>query len=186
MKILPDDRRIALCDIFPNLTETSEIDVSIIYPHTFIGWHRHFFQIDQQIVIKGSLKIGLCNAPNQDIDNSLVAENQDVLNIENQRYKLLEDWQEIRKKIIYECGADKVNYLYEWPTEKGVVKWNYLSEYNIQNYPLDIQRGIWHSSYNYTDEPAILLYHISKKFNINDEHRCNYKIMGWNYEKEIR
>lgn len=56
-----DDRGIRYCDIFP--IEKGDINVTIVYPGALSAWHRHRFQDDYQICIKGSLKFGLCDKP---------------------------------------------------------------------------------------------------------------------------
>ena len=63
-----DDRGIRYCDIFPEI-EKGDINVSIIEPGAAALWHRHMKQDDYQIVIKGSLKVGMCNAPYMDKDD---------------------------------------------------------------------------------------------------------------------
>ena len=174
-----DDRGIRYCDIFPEI-EKGDINVSIIEPGAAALWHRHMKQDDYQIVIKGSLKVGVCNAPymdRNDLEHFGVPEEQATLCYE-QREELLESWKELRKA----AGED----LDHWPEDTGVVSWNYLSEKNACMGPLFIPRYLWHGCYNYTNEPAILIYHITNKYDGDDEDRLDPFIAGWPYERQVK
>ena len=105
-----DDRGIRYCDIFPEI-EKGDINISIIEPGAAALWHRHMKQDDYQIVIKGSLKVGVCNAPymdRNDLEHFGVPEEQATLCYE-QREELLESWKELRKA----AGED----LDHWPED---------------------------------------------------------------------
>ena len=174
-----DDRGIRYCDIFPKI-EKGDINVSIIEPGAAALWHRHMKQDDYQIVIKGSLKVGICNAPymdKNDLEHFGLPEDQVTLCYE-QREELLENWKELRKA----AGED----LQHWPEDTGVVSWNYLSEKNACMGPLFIPRHLWHGCYNYTNEPAILIYHITNKYDGDDEDRLDPFIAGWPYERQVK
>ena len=174
-----DDRGIRYCDIFPEI-EKGDINVSIIEPGAAALWHRHMHQDDYQIVIKGSLKVGMCNAPYMDKDDlaHLPFGEEQITSIYQQREELLENWKELRKT----AGGD----LDEWPEDTGVVDWHYLSERNASNGALFIPRYLWHGCYNYTNEPAILIYHITNKYDGEDEDRLDPLIAGWNYERMVK
>jgi len=173
-----DDRGIRYCDIFPEI-EKGDINVSIIEPGAAALWHRHMHQDDYQIVIKGSLKVGMCNAPYMDKDDlaHLPFGEEQITSIYQQREELLENWKELRKT----AGGD----LDEWPEDTGVVDWHYLSERNASNGALFIPRYLWHGCYNYTNEPAILIYHITNKYDGEDEDRLNPLVAGWQYERIV-
>ena len=174
-----DDRGVRYCDIFPEI-EKGDINVSIIEPGAAALWHRHMKQDDYQIVIKGSLKVGVCNAPymdRNDLEHFGLPEDQATLCYE-QREELLENWKELRKA----AGKD----LEHWPEDTGVVSWNYLSEKNACTGPLFIPRYLWHGCYNYTNEPAILIYHITNKYDGEDEDRLDPFIAGWPYERQAK
>ena len=175
MRIHLDDRRFAACDIFKNLTETSEIDLSVIYPGTAILWHSHQLQYDEQIVIKGSLKIGLCNFP-EIYNEEILPSNFSKDDIFAKRQKIKDEW-------IRNCKYTYKTTLSETEPE---VKWHVLSEYNMSEGPLFICQFVWHGCYNFTNKPAYLLYHISQKFNPNDEQRCDWKLMGYDYKRNIK
>ena len=88
-----DDRGVRYCDIFPEI-EKGDINVSIIEPGAAALWHRHKNQDDYQIVIKGSLKVGLCNAPYMgadDMENFGMSEEQ-ATEIYEERASLLDNW----------------------------------------------------------------------------------------------
>ena len=173
-----DDRGIRYCDIFPEI-EKGDINVSIIEPGAAALWHRHMHQDDYQIVIKGSLKVGMCNAPYMDKDDlaHLPFGEEQITSIYQQREELLENWKELRKT----AGGD----LDEWPEDTGVVDWHYLSERNASDGALFIPRYLWHGCYNYTNEPAILIYHITNKYDGEDEDRLDPFMAGWPYERIV-
>ena len=173
-----DDRGIRYCDIFPEI-EKGDINVSIIEPGAAALWHRHMKQDDYQIVIKGSLKVGMCNAPYMDKDDlaHLPFAEEQITSIYQQREEFLESWKELRKT------AD--GNLDDWPEDTGVVDWHYLSERNASNGALFIPRYLWHGCYNYTNEPAILIYHITNKYDGGDEDRLNPLVAGWQYERIV-
>jgi len=174
-----DDRGSRYCDIFPEIGK-GDINVSIIEAGACAMWHRHMKQDDYQIVIKGSLKVGVCNAPymdRNDLEHFGVPEEQATLCYE-QREELLENWKELRKA----AGKD----LEHWPEDTGVVSWNYLSEKNANMGPLFIPRYLWHGCYNYTNEPAILIYHITNKYDGDDEDRLDPFIAGWPYDRQVK
>ena len=52
--------------------------------------------------------------------------------------------------------------------------------------PLFIPRYLWHGCYNYTNEPAILIYHITNKYDEEDEDRLDPFIAGWPYERQAK
>ena len=96
--------------------------------------------------------------------------------IYEERSRLLDNWKSLRK----------VNNLDAWPEDEGKVEWHYLTERNANEGPLFIPRYLWHGCYNYTNEPAILIYHITNKYDGEDEDRLNPFIAGWNYEREVK
>ena len=89
-------------------------------------WHRHMKQDDYQIVIKGSLKIGMCNAPymdRNDLEHFGLPEDQVTLCYE-QREELLENWKELRKTSedkSTKLGKDVRTTIQSWPEDTGVV-----------------------------------------------------------------
>lgn len=56
-----DDRGVRYCDIFP--VKNGDVNVTVVYPGSIAAWHRHQYQDDFQLCIKGSLKFGLCDKP---------------------------------------------------------------------------------------------------------------------------
>ena len=71
----------------------------------------------------------------------------------------------------------------DWADEPEV-RWHYLSERNANDGPLYIPTGLWHGCYNYTNEPAILIYHITTKYDGTDEERMSPYMAMWNYNRE--
>ena len=177
-----DDRGTRYCDIFPEIGK-GDINVTIVEPGAAALWHRHMYQDDYQFVIKGSLKIGVCNAPymgGDDLEEFGMSE-EDAANVYEQREELLTNWKELKE-------ADRLSsqQLQQWPVDEGKVEWHYLSERTAKDGPLFIPRFLWHGCYNYTNEPAILIYHVTNKYTGEDEDRLDPFIAGWNYERVVK
>jgi len=158
-----DDRGSRYCDIFPEIG-VGDINVTIVYPGTQAFWHRHQIQTDYQIVVKGALKIGVCNLPSKDF----------VTSVE------LKEWEETRNINDYS------NSFPFFDTNKPVCFFTILSERNANEGPLMIPPGLWHGSYNFTNEEAILIYHITNKYDGTDEQRMTVKKAGWDIEREAK
>ena len=180
-----DDRGIRYCDIFPEI-EKGDINVSIIEPGAAALWHRHMHQDDYQIVVKGSLKVGICNTPymeNDDLEGYGLPEDQ-AASIYEQREEEFINWQQLKEKFI---DNTEIEEKYEnWPDDEPQCVWHSLSERNASHGPLFIPRYLWHGCYNYTNEQAILIYHITNKYDGNDEERMHPLIAGWRYEREVK
>lgn len=177
-----DDRGTRYCDIFPEIGK-GDINVTIVEPGAAALWHRHMFQDDYQFVIKGSLKIGVCNAPymgGDDLDNFGMSE-EDASDVYDQREQLLTNWKELKN-----AGQENSPHLKKWPTDEGNVEWHYLSERTAKDGPLYIPRFLWHGCYNYTNESAILIYHVTNKYTGDDEDRLDPFVAGWNYERIVK
>jgi len=183
-----DDRRTGLRDLFPDI-ENGQVDVSIIYPGTSIFWHRHRFQNDFMLVVKGSLKVGVCNSPGNDDYNVI---NEDI---RKYRDSLYDEWRneyiDITKNKLIDINYKSNNSLYQLYSGNLIepfIYWKILNEQNMINGPLLIPAGLWHGSMNFSNEPAILIYYVSQKYNMSkpDEDRCDVNMMGWNIEREIK
>ena len=172
-----DDRGIRYCDVFPEI-EKGDINISIIEPGAAALWHRHEHQDDYQFVIKGSLKVGVCNGPYMDNDDleGLGLSEEDTASIYEEREELLKEWRALR------LG----HHQKAWPENETKVEWYYLSERNANTGPLFIPRHLWHGCYNYTNEPAILIYHITNKYDGKDEQRLDPLVAGWEYERIVK
>jgi len=59
-----DDRGVRYCDLFP--VPQGDVNATVVYPGALSAWHRHQFQDDYQICLKGSLKFGFCDKPAKD------------------------------------------------------------------------------------------------------------------------
>lgn len=64
MRFHEDDRGIRYNDIFP--VEKGDVNLTVVYPGALSAWHRHQFQDDYQLCVKGSLKFGFCDKPARD------------------------------------------------------------------------------------------------------------------------
>ena len=169
-----DDRGVRYCDIFPKI-EKGDINVSIIEPQAAALWHRHQNQQDYQFVIKGSLKIGMCNLPNMKY-SAVGMSDDEIVKIDNRHDEELKRWREIRK----------LHKLFDWDEFKPEVRWHYLSEKNACLGPLLIPAGLYHGCVNYTNEQAILIYHITNKYDGTDEERMSPYIAQWELDREAK
>ena len=189
-----DDRGIRYCDVFPEI-EKGDINISIIEPGAAALWHRHTHQDDYQLVVKGSLKVGVFNAPYMDSDDleRYGVSEEDNATLYEKREELLEEWKALRGSLS-EVTAERNRELIErikpmldaWPENEGKIEWHYLSERNAKDGPLFIPRFLWHGCYNYTNESAILIYHITNKYDGEDEQRLNPLIAGWPYQRNVK
>ena len=146
------------------------------------------YQDDYQFVIKGSLKVGICNAPYMGADDmeSIGMTEEHAVEIYEQREELLTNWRELQGVEPSDSLLTRAINLRQWPTDEGKVEWHYLSERNAKDGALFIPRFLWHGCYNYTNEPAILIYHITNKYDGDDEDRLDPFIAGWPYEREVK
>jgi hypothetical protein len=178
-----DDRGIRYCDIFPEIGK-GDINITIIESGAVALWHRHENQTDYQFVIKGSLKIGIANLPSR-------------YHCDDGSDRMEKDWQEKYYHIHKDSYNASLARLRSAPNkyikyskifEKTDARcdWHYLSERNANQGPLFIPAGLWHGCYNYTNEPAILCYHITNKWDGTDEERCDPDILGWKYERIVK
>jgi mannose-6-phosphate isomerase-like protein (cupin superfamily) len=175
MRYHADDRGQRYCDIFPEGMK-GDINITIVEPGAAALWHRHKYQADYQIVVKGSLKIGICNMPNT--YDPVNEEQEDEIN------NWVHTYYDIYKNSLYNIEKTKAPLLFEKHTER--CDWFYLSERNANEGPLFIPTGLWHGCYNYTNEPAILAYYITTKWNGTDEDRSHPDIMNWDYKRIVK
>jgi len=190
MRFHKDDRGTRYCDIFPEIGK-GDINITIVEPHAAALWHRHKFQSDWQFVVKGSLKVGVCNLP-QYKDEDFARYPQQMVDFIEESKK---EWTNTYKPIYQKSLKNYENISIGKLTNKKVAMvfgdepqchWHYLSEHNANEGALFIPSGLWHGCYNYTNEPAILAYHITNKWDGSDEERVHPLKMGWNYEREVK
>ena len=112
----------------------------------------------------------MCNMPNTDFDMDCSVST--LASIRKHQDPFVKEW-----------PAIKNNYaLNDWGDEPEV-RWHYLSERNADEGALFIPTGLWHGCYNYTNEPAILIYHITTKYDGTDEDRMDPDLAMWDYER---
>ena len=186
MRYNADDRGQRYCDIFPEI-KRGDINVTVIESGASALWHRHKNQADYQLVVKGALKIGVCNMPNTDCE--IDEDKEDLIN------QWIHEYYDIYSDRLGKFKAGKAGlaeYREEIITPEPFKKqeercdWFYLSERNANNGPLYIPTGLWHGCHNYTNEPAILIYHITTKWDGTDEDRCPPEVMNWPYERVVK
>jgi dTDP-4-dehydrorhamnose 3,5-epimerase-like enzyme len=49
-----------------------------------------------------------------------------------------------------------------------------------------IPPNVWHGSYNFTNEPAILVYFITQKYDGADEERATVEEIGFDWSRPIK
>lgn len=183
MRMHFDDRGSRYCDIFPDIGK-GDINVTVVQPGATALWHRHEFQDDYQFVVKGALKIGMCNGPTW-------TNPRDYMDLKVHIYR---SWPEKYKQItlnrLYQYHdaddqEDRDTIKLRW-TDETKVEWHVLSDRMAHTGPLFIPRGLWHGCHNFTNEEAILIYHISDKYNPDDEDRCDPEVMGWEFRQEAK
>ena len=197
MRVHADDRRFSLGAIFPEINR-GDINVSVLYPGTLIAWHRHKVKSDYMKVLRGSVKVGVCNYP-KDFEST------------NIKYQLKEDWfnfglphieKQLDQLVFFEDKFSDdtlrqeayINYqnkkqmLEKWCLEESKVEWYILSENNLIDSPYFIPTGLLHGSKNIGSAEAILLYHITECWSPNDgdEERFSIEDVGYSWEKEIK
>lgn len=192
MRTHSDDRGDRYCDIFPEIGK-GDINITIIQPFAGALWHRHANQADYQFVIKGSLKIGVCNAPGPLSPLDSQRKSQEIHEWKTNFQKLaLESFSHYNKArhtyhtLMASDRDEKIKNIVDSPSPK--CDWFYLGEKNAMAGSLYIPTGLWHGCYNYTNEPAILVYHITNKYDEYkpDEHRLSPEQMGYDYMRVIK
>jgi len=181
-----DDRANRLCDVIPDLK--GDVNISYVYPGSTMLWHRHRWQSDYQLVIKGSLKIGLCNFPADKAMETTGLTDEDILQHDEKLYNMQKDWFTLKREILSDPSTPDMDgdILVSWPDKTPKVEWHVLTEQNANQGALYISRGLWHGCHNFTNEVAILMYYITNKWNGKDEDRCDPITMGFSYKKEIK
>jgi dTDP-4-dehydrorhamnose 3,5-epimerase-like enzyme len=167
-----DDRGVRFCDAFPEIG-VGDINITYVYPGTTALWHRHSNQDDYQLVVKGALKIGMCNMINPEYYPAKWSEENMMLH-SDLFTKSEREWHNFCNVQTYEG----------FPKDEAKVEWNVLSEHSAKDGPLFIPRGLWHGCHNFTNETAILIYHITNKYDGSDEDRLDPGMMGWDFRKE--
>jgi len=178
-----DDRGTRYCNLFPQIK--GEVDVTIIEPGAAVLWHRHEHQDDFQIVVKGSLKIGICNGVNRKQWHAPQMSLEEATECD----EIDKAWHVMYDEYWYPNVATSLasDVMSRFPKTETRCEWYYVSEKSVaKNGPLFIPRGLWHGCYNYTNEPAVLVYYITQKFNPNDEFRGDPWFMGWEWEREVK
>tara|TARA_Y100000310_G_scaffold344443_1_gene457238 strand:+ start:4505 stop:5113 length:609 start_codon:yes stop_codon:yes gene_type:complete len=186
-----DDRGTRYCSIFPEIGK-GDINVTVVEPGCTALWHRHKFQSDYQLVIKGALKVGMCNLPNINFSTEDKSDDE-IIRLDNVMDSMNDEWKDVYRPLTIQSLVDKndfVDYHNEvelrWPERSAKVEWHYLSERNANTGPLYIPPGLWHGCHNYTNEQAILVYHITNKWDGADEDRCDPDTMKWPVEREAK
>lgn len=181
-----DDRANRLCDVIPDLK--GDVNISYVYPGSTMLWHRHRWQSDYQLVIKGSLKIGLCNYPAEDTDLGVDHTDDEIREHYDKAYEMKKDWVNIKNEILGDSSTPDMDgdELVTWPDSVSKVEWHVLTEQNANQGSLYIPRGLWHGCHNFTNDVAILMYYITNKWNGKDEDRCDPFTMGHEWKKEVK
>jgi len=190
MRYHQDNRGMRYCDVFPAIGK-GDINITVVQPGAAALWHRHKYQNDFQFVVKGALQIGICNMPNDDryVANSVF----DLDKIDKMQIEWRQEYREIFMNAYcqpnenVEYSSSIIDFVEKYKNEPHC-NWEYYSEHNAHLGPLFIPAGLWHGCYNFTNKEAVLVYHITKKYEIlkPDEERCSPELMGWDYERKAK
>lgn len=96
------------------------------------------------------------------------------------RHQLQDDYQVCIK------GALKFGLCDKPASEGGTVQWISCSERSAKDGAMFIPRGTWHGHYNFTNEPAIVLYWITNTYDPKDEERMSIEAMGFDWERHVK
>lgn len=83
-------------------------------------------------------------------------------------------------------GALKFGFCDKPASQGGKVEWVYSSARSAKDGALFVPRGVWHGHYNFTNEPAIVLYWITAKYNPKDEERMSIEQMGFDWQRQAK
>lgn len=176
MRAFKDDRSRAYNDVFPAIGK-GDINIGVLYPGTIKAFHRHKLQDDYWFVVKGHLRAVTVEEP------SVVKVNRVLFSLEKPGSRV------IVNSDLFDAYTDKSKYQYHYQNEdRGdgwsqtfvtitdrekpapIVKVHYLSEGDI----LHIPKGLWHGLQVLGNEEAIMIYHITEKYNQDtpDEERA--------------
>lgn len=162
MRKFKDDRGRSYCDIFPEIGK-GDINVSIVYPGTIKAFHRHAYQDDYWFVISGHLRAVLSKvvlSVTQQVgppDGSFIAPDT--------------------------SGSTLVETITKTKFSVDNTVEHYLSEGDI----LHIPAGIWHGLQCLGNEPAVMIYHITNKYNEDDpdEERAEWdEFHNWEFSRK--
>ncbi len=148
MHTYADDRGRSIMSLFDHLPELpGQFNASVMYAGAVKAWHRHARQDDHWCVLAGSLKIGLFNTESP----ALTAELRLAGPVP---------------------GADQVRQL---RIESGSGQAVYLGEHRAG--VLRIPAGLWHGGVAVGGRDALLLYHVTRKYDPQDP---DEQRKGWN------
>ena len=159
MHIHSDDRGFSLMSVFDHLEELpGQFNVSLMYAGVVKAWHRHARQDDHWVVVAGDLKIGLFNTN----ATPVVAE---------------------LRLAGAEPGAGHVRAL-EIQPERGLAL--HLGEHRPG--ALKIPAGLWHGGVAVGGRDAILLYHVTRKYDPQnpDEERKAWNDLPFTWAMEFK
>ena len=159
-----DDRANRLCDVVPELK--GDINISYVYPGSTMLWHRHRWQSDYQLVVRGSLKIGMCNYPAEDIKLGVGHTDDEIRAHDDHVYDMQRNWLATKREILNDPKTPDLDgdILVTWPDNTPKVEWHVLTEQNANQGAMYFPRGLWHGCHNFTNDLAILLYYITNKW----------------------
>ncbi len=160
MRKFKDDRGRSYNDVFPEIGK-GDINMAILYPGTIKAFHRHQNQDDYWFIISGHVRAILAN----DIFTiqAPITTNEGVI-VGDGGNTLV-------------TNTTKVSFNYPKVAE------HYLSEGDL----LFIPRGTWHGVQCLGNEPAIMIYHITNKYNEEepDEERKKWnEYHNWEFSRK--
>lgn len=211
MRKFKDDRNRSYCDVFPAIG-VGDINISVMYPGTIKAFHRHQKQDDYWFIVKGNIRAVVATELPPTTSKQYVTDwipeyisRSDGISYataeflkyeEDPRFMGLMIESKTEQKTIADMGtAFKVPKFYLETTQYGrfytekvenhppQVSEHYLSEGDI----LHIPAGAWHGLQVLGNEDAIMIYHITNKYDPKnpDEERAPWdKFHNWEFSRK--
>lgn len=173
MRKFKDDRNRAYNDIFPEIGK-GDVNISVLYPGTIKAFHRHQKQDDYWFVIKGNIRAVMCKGEPY-VPPAIVP--YDLKTYTTCGCKQEQLYNDVR------VVNNTVGFVQTMPIVPVDLQIHYLGEGDI----LHIPAGYWHGLQVLGSEEAIMLYHITNKYNPNDpdEERTSWAtFFDWNISRK--
>lgn len=154
-----DDRGRSLMSIFEDVAELpGQFNASVMFAGAVKAWHRHARQDDVWVVLAGALKIGLHNSEQRAMTATL----------------------RLAGSV---PGAEQVQTIEVAP---GAAQAVYLGEHRPG--VLRIPAGLWHGGVAVGGRDALLLYHVTRKYDpVNpDEQRAGWDAFPFDWAIEFK
>ena len=154
-----DDRGFSFMSVFDHVGDVpGQVNASWMYPGVVKAWHRHALQEDHWTVLSGMLKIGLFNSETEPLFAEL--------------------------RLAHATPGKDDPQRIEIPPHSGRAV--HLGEHRAG--VLRIPKRIWHGGVAVGNEPALLLYYVTRKYDPRnpDEERAPWDGFAFSWQPEFR